>query len=101
MPFLTPDAPGTLLLVSLEVPDTMIPSVLGSLLEMDDPSHWESFGICSPDEIILLVTNIIWSFQEMRFTVNETAMIVYTEEGNPATILTDDNGNLIVATVRD
>lgn len=37
----------------------------------------------------------------MRFTVNETAMIVYTEEGNPATILTDDNGNLIVATVRD
>lgn len=101
MPFLTPEAPGKLLLVSLEIPDTMVPSVLGSMLAMDDPAHWESFGICSPEDVVILVSNILWSFQEIPFITGGSGMIVYTEDGNPSTILTDGAGNLIIATVRD
>lgn len=79
----------------------MIPSVLGSMLEMDDPTHWESFGVCSPDDVILLVSNILWSFQEIQFIAGGSGMIVYAEDGNPSTILTDEAGNLIIATVKD
>ncbi len=50
MPFLTPELPARTIPITLEVPDTLLPYVVGALSDLCFEHHWELFGSMTPVE---------------------------------------------------
>lgn len=97
MPFLTPNPPDAVLLVTVEVPDTLLPLLIGSLLSLDEERYWEAFGSLSVDEVLVLASNMIWTLAEGPFSEGKVGKVVYVESEGRTTFVTDDNGNLVIS----
>lgn len=97
MAFLTPDLPSGVLLVTLQVPDTLLPSVVGALLELDLLRHWEEFGTVSVDDALLFVSGILGSITEEALISGKVASVVYAGSEEDSPFLIDSAGDLILA----
>lgn len=64
MPYLTPDAPTSDVVLRAVVPNTLMPSVVGALASLWNPYHWEEDGALTVPETLEYVGEVIASVTE-------------------------------------
>lgn len=62
MPYLTPDIPVGSKTVTLTIPDTLTPSVMGGLVDLLDPENWEDFGALTSEQAAQLMNDVVDSW---------------------------------------
>lgn len=64
MPFLTPDTPTATVGVSLQIPDTLMPAMVGAMADLCESYKWEKYGTLEIDETISLILEAILTLTE-------------------------------------
>lgn len=64
MPWLTPAQPVSLIAVSFDVPDTILPVFVGAMLETVGEQNWEKFGDMDIETALLYCQGVLDSLIE-------------------------------------